>query len=110
MRTAHYPQDDEIIKACDELGILVYEEAPTWIGMSQNPEWYENFMKAAQAMVRNHKNSPSIFIWGAGINHRGAVHDVQFAVKQEDPTRLTSSQGSRWTDGRQVVGQTSLQT
>ncbi len=97
VRTAHYPQDDELIKACDELGILVYEEAPTWVSVSKEKEWYENERKATQAMIRNHKNSPSVIIWGAGINHRGAVPDMQFVVKQEDPTRLTASQNSRWT-------------
>ncbi len=96
MRAAHYPHDDEIIKACDELGLLVYEEAPTWISVSKEKEWFENFRRATQAMVRNHKNSPSIFIWGAGINHRGAVAESQFVAKQEDPTRLTASQSSRW--------------
>ncbi|MFI3320431.1 MAG: sugar-binding domain-containing protein [Rikenellaceae bacterium] len=97
VRTAHYPQDDELIKACDELGILVYEEAPTWISMSKDKEWFANFRRATQAMIRNHKNSPSVIIWGAGINHRGAVAESQFVVKQEDPTRLTASQNSRWT-------------
>ena len=97
VRCAHYPHDDEIMRACDELGILVYEEAPTWINISQNPKWYENFEKAARTMVRNHKNHPSIVIWGAGINHRGPVPQIHYAIKQEDPTRLTASQSSRWT-------------
>ncbi|MFI3248458.1 MAG: glycoside hydrolase family 2 TIM barrel-domain containing protein [Rikenellaceae bacterium] len=97
VRTSHYPQDDELIKACDELGILVYEEAPTWHGISMSEEWYDNLHKAAQAMIRNHKNSPSVFAWGAGINHRGVVAEMQFLAKEEDPTRLTGSQNSRWT-------------
>lgn len=97
MRCAHYPHDDEIMRACDELGILVYEEAPTWISISQKKEWYDTFEKAARIMVRNHRNHPSIVIWGAGINHRGPVPQAHYAIKQEDPTRLTASQGSRWT-------------
>jgi len=107
VRTAHYPQDDEIIKACDELGLLVYEEAPTWISISHKNEWYENAVQAARVMVRNHKNSPSVIIWGTGINHRGPVPEMQFAIKQEDPTRLTSSQSSRWT-GWQCSGWTDI--
>ncbi len=97
MRTAHYPQDDEILRACDELGILVYEEAPTWVSISNEKEWFKNFQTAARTMIRNHRNSPSVIIWGSGINHRGAVPEVQFLIKQEDPTRLTASQSSRWT-------------
>ncbi|MEL6591360.1 MAG: glycoside hydrolase family 2 TIM barrel-domain containing protein, partial [Bacteroidota bacterium] len=97
MRTAHYPQDDEIMEACDELGILVYEEAPSWISMSTDPRWWDNFEQAARVMVRNHRNHPSVVIWGGGINHRGYVARVHNVIKQEDPVRLTASQGSRWT-------------
>ncbi len=107
VRTAHYPQDDELLRACDELGILVYEEAPTWISISNEKEWFENEEAAARAMVRNHKNSPSVIIWGAGINHRGPVPEMQFSIKQEDPTRLTGSQSSRWT-GWQNSGWTDI--
>ncbi|MFS4468514.1 glycoside hydrolase family 2 protein [Maribacter sp. 2210JD10-5] len=107
MRTAHYPQDDAILDACDELGILVYEEAPTWIAVSQNEEWWNNLEKAARAMVRNHRNHPSVVMWGGGVNHRGYVPRLHDAVKQEDPNRLTASQGARWT-GWQASGLTDI--
>jgi len=97
VRTAHYPQDNALLDACDELGILVYEEAPTWTAMSQNPKWYENYEASTRIMIRNHRNHPSVVIWGAGINHRGYVPQAVLASKQEDPTRLTASQSSRWT-------------
>ena len=106
VRTAHYPQDDALIEACDELGMLVYEEAPTWISIG-NEAWFENLEKATRTMVRNHRNHPSIVIWGAGINHRGYVPSIHYAVKQEDPTRLTASQSSRWT-GWQSSGLTDI--
>nr|WP_320120688.1 glycoside hydrolase family 2 TIM barrel-domain containing protein [uncultured Marinifilum sp.] len=107
MRTAHYPQDDALIDACDELGILVYEEAPTWITISNNPKWWSNLEKAARRMVRNHRNYPSVVIWGAGINHRGYVPRIHYTIKQEDPVRLTASQGARWT-GWQASGLTDI--
>ena len=107
MRTAHYPQDDAILEACDKLGILVYEEAPSWIAISNEPEWWNNFEQAERAMIRNHKNHPSVVIWGGGINHRGYVPRVHNVAKQEDPTRLTASQGSRWT-GWQASGLTDI--
>ena len=107
VRTAHYPQDDALIEACDQLGILVYEEPPTWISISQNPQWYANEEQAARTMVRNHRNHPSIIIWGAGINHRGYVPQTHYAIKQEDPTRFTASQSSRWS-GWQTSGLTDI--
>lgn len=107
VRTAHYPQDDALIEACDELGILLYEEAPTWISMSQNDAWWDNLEKAARTMVRNHRNHPSVVMWGAGVNHRGYVPRVHNSIKQEDPIRLTASQGARWT-GWQASGLTDI--
>lgn len=106
VRTAHYPQDNALVEACDELGILVYEEAPTWISIG-NDAWFENLEKAARVMVRNHRNHPSVVIWGGGLNHRGYVPQVHLAIKQEDPTRLTASQSSRWT-GWQTSGLTDI--
>jgi beta-galactosidase len=106
IRTAHYPQDNALIEACDELGLLVYEEAPTWIAIG-NKAWFNNLENAARTMVRNHRNHPSVVIWGAGINHRGYVPGMHLAVKQEDPTRLTASQSSRWT-GWQTSGLTDI--
>ncbi|MFC1763777.1 glycoside hydrolase family 2 TIM barrel-domain containing protein [Planctomycetota bacterium] len=107
VRTAHYPQDNALLDTCDELGILVYEEAPTWIAIPQNEQWFENYDKANRVMIRNHRNHPSVVIWGAGINHRGYVPQAVLGCKQEDPTRLTASQSSRWT-GWQTSGLSDL--
>ncbi|MEM6642890.1 MAG: glycoside hydrolase family 2 TIM barrel-domain containing protein [Bacteroidota bacterium] len=107
MRTAHYPQDNALLDACDELGILAYEEAPTWISMSPNEGWWQNLEQAARIMIRNHYNHPSIVMWGGGVNHRGYVPELHNAVKQEDPNRLTASQGARWT-GWQSSGLTDI--
>ncbi|MGB5668758.1 MAG: glycoside hydrolase family 2 TIM barrel-domain containing protein [Maribacter sp.] len=106
LRTAHYPHDNAILEACDELGMLVYEEAPTWMSIG-NAAWFDNFEKAARAMVRNHRNHPSVFIWGAGVNHRGYVPRAHNIIKQEDPFRFTASQSSRWT-GWQTSGLTDI--
>lgn len=106
VRTAHYPQDNALIEACDKLGILVYEEAPTWINIG-GEAWFDNLERATRTMIRNHRNHPSVVIWGAGINHRGYVPRMHYAVKQEDPTRLTASQSSRWT-GWQTSGLTDI--
>ncbi len=106
LRTAHYPQDNAILEACDELGMLVYEEAPTWMSIG-NEAWFDNYEKASRRMVRNHRNHTSVFIWGAGINHRGYVPSAHNIIKQEDPFRFTASQSSRWT-GWQTSGLTDI--
>jgi len=102
VRLAHYPHDNAFIEACDELGILVYEEAPSWIN-SGTQKWTENLEEALRRAVRNHKNHPSIFTWGGGINHRGSFEPLHYAAKEEDPTRWTASNHSPWS-GAQRAG------
>ncbi|MEM6841324.1 MAG: sugar-binding domain-containing protein [Bacteroidota bacterium] len=99
VRLAHYPHDNSFLEACDELGLLVYEEPPTWIGIG-NEVWFDRLEEATRRMIRNHRNHPSVFTWGAAINHRGPVERLHYAAKEEDPTRPTSSNGSPWTGPR----------
>ncbi|MEM9983730.1 MAG: glycoside hydrolase family 2 TIM barrel-domain containing protein, partial [Bacteroidota bacterium] len=106
VRLAHYPHDNSFIEACDELGLLVYEEPPTWIGIG-NQTWLANLEEATRRMVRNHRNHPSIIMWGAAINHRGPVERLHYACKEEDPTRFTGSNGAPWT-GPQQSGATDV--
>ncbi|SNR30868.1 beta-galactosidase [Lutibacter agarilyticus] len=95
IRLSHYTQDDAFINACDELGILVYEEPSTWIEWGDEA-WFSNLESATRTMIRNHRNHPSIVFWGAGINHRGPVPQMQTVAKEEDPFRLTASASSPW--------------
>ncbi len=99
VRLAHYPHDNSFIKACDELGILVYEEPPSWIGIGDE-RWFANLEEATRRMVRNHRNHPSILMWGGSLNHRGPVPQLHYACKQEDPNRPTASNGSPWSGPR----------
>ncbi|UZO82306.1 DUF4982 domain-containing protein [Aquimarina sp. ERC-38] len=95
IRLSHYTQDDAFIKACDELGIFVYEEPSTWINWGDEA-WFSNLERATRTMIRNHRNHPSIIVWGAGINHRGPVPQMQTVAKEEDPFRITASASSPW--------------
>lgn len=106
IRLSHYPQDDAFVEACDELGILLYEESATWIDWEQG-EWMDRLEEQTRVMIRNHRNHPSIAIWGAGINHRGTVPRLAKACKEEDPSRLTASASSPW-NGMKHAGPTDI--
>ena len=106
IRLSHYTQDDAFIKACDELGIFIYEEPSTWIEWGDD-NWFSNLEKATRTMIRNHRNHPSIIVWGAGINHRGPVPRMQTVAKEEDPFRLTASASAPW-DGPKNEGITDV--
>ena len=95
IRLSHYTQDDAFIKACDELGIIIYEEVSTWIEWGDKL-WFDKLDVATRHMIRNHRNHPSIVFWGAGINHRGPVPRMQQVAKEEDPFRFTASASAPW--------------
>lgn len=106
VRLAHYPHDNAFIEACDELGLIVVEEPPTWIEFGDEV-WMDRLDLVTRRMIRNHRNHPSILGWGAGINHRGTIKRLHYAAKEEDPYRITMNNGTLWT-GEQHSGVTDL--
>ncbi len=106
VRLAHYPHDNSFFEACDELGMLIVEEPPSWIEFGP-PIWMDRLEESFRITIRNHRNHPSVWGWGAGINHRGAVKRLHYAAKEEDPTRITMNNATVWT-GQQHSGITDL--
>lgn len=66
VRLAHYPQDPEVYKACDELGILVWDEIPWCRGGVGNDAWKTNTKNQLREMISQNFNHPSIIIWSLG--------------------------------------------
>jgi len=56
LRTSHNPPTPELLDACDELGMLVFDETRM---MSSNPEGLSQFGN----LVRRDRNHPSVFMW-----------------------------------------------
>lgn len=96
IRLAHYPHDDAFLDSCDELGLLVCEEPPTWIEFG-SPLFMDRLEQAQRVTIRNHRNHPCVWGWAGGINHRGTVRRLHYAAKEEDPTRITMSNSTLWT-------------
>lgn len=67
VRTCHYPNDPRFLDLCDEMGMLVWEEAHAR-GLSekqmQNPAFMPQQELSVREMIDQHMNHPSIFIWG----------------------------------------------
>ena len=66
VRLAHYPQDPEVYRACDELGLLVWDELPWCRGGVGNNEWKKNAERLFVEMINQNYNHPSIIIWSVG--------------------------------------------
>lgn len=112
IRIAHYPQDPEILRAADELGLLAWEEVPLVNYMNTKPEFLENSEHMIKEMIRQHYNHPSvimwgsmneIFLWGPNEDRAKTQEDPVYAnkvreyaikldsvIRREDPTRYTT--------------------
>jgi beta-galactosidase len=66
LRTSHNPPTPELLEACDELGMLVFDETRM---MSSNPEGLSQF----DNLVRRDRNHPSVFMWSMG-NEEGQAN------------------------------------
>jgi beta-galactosidase len=66
VRLAHYPQDPEIYKACDELGLLVWDELPWCRGGVGNDNWKKNTKNMLTEIIAQNYNRPSVIIWSLG--------------------------------------------
>ena len=66
VRLAHYPQALEVYRACDELGLLVWDENPWCRGGMGPQEWQENTKNIFGEMIVQNYNHPSIILWSIG--------------------------------------------
>jgi beta-galactosidase len=71
IRTSHNPPSREFLEVCDELGLLVLDEAfDTW-NVEKVPNGYNLFFKEwaerdIKDMVKRDRNHPSIIMWSTG--------------------------------------------
>ncbi|SDS24419.1 glycoside hydrolase family 2 protein [Microlunatus soli] len=67
VRCAHYPQSPDFLDACDELGIMVWEEPPGWQYLGDDA-WRQLVVDDVGAMVLRDRSRPSVVIWGVRVN------------------------------------------
>lgn len=93
VRCSHYPQSPHFLDACDELGLMVWEEPPGWryIGAASSQEL---IARDVRDMVLRDRNHPSVIIWGTRVNETGgytALYRRTAQIARElDGSRQTS--------------------
>jgi beta-galactosidase len=82
VRCSHYPQSPYFLDACDELGLLVWEEAPGWHNVSSNPAWQNIVIQNVRDMVIRDRSRPSVAIWGTRLNETADVPGLWETTRQ----------------------------
>ena len=92
VRSSHYPASTHFVNACDELGLLLFEEIPGWQHIGDD-KFIENALNNLSEMILRDRNHPSIILWGVRINESTDHHDFYTKSNQLsrklDPTRPT---------------------
>lgn len=103
VRTSHYPQSTHFLDACDEYGLLVFEEIPGWQHVG-NQEWRDLSVQYVETMIRRDWNHPSIILWGARVNESGDNHDfytrTNALARKLDDSRQTGGVRFRYNSER----------
>ncbi|MDQ6936917.1 MAG: glycoside hydrolase family 2 protein [Actinomycetota bacterium] len=94
VRTSHYPQAPSFLDACDELGLLVFEEMPGWQHIGDEA-WQDLACRDVAEMVIRDRNHPSMVLWGVRVNE---------SDDRESFYRRTNEIAHRLDDSRQTSG------
>jgi len=70
VRCSHYPQSEAFLDACDELGLMVWEEPPGW-GWVGGDAWQELVFRDVEAMILRARNHASLGTSGQPVPRPG---------------------------------------
>ncbi len=105
LRLGHYPQDPEIYRACDELGIIVWDELPWCRGGLGDVAWQATTKRLFAEQIKQNINHPSIVFWSLGnevywlpdfdggddtTKLNAFVTELNDIAHELDPSRLTA--------------------
>ena len=109
VRTSHNPPSEDFLRACDELGLMVIDEAFDGWAIQKNPyDYHLRFKQESSddvaAMVLRDRNHPSIICWSIGneILERKEIASIttaqrlKKAILKHDKTRPVTEALCAW--------------
>ena len=104
IRLGHYQQSRIVLNLCDSLGIIVWEEIPWCRGGIGGDIYKDQARRMLTNMITQHRNHPSIIIWGLGNENdwpndfpefdqekiRSFMTELNDMAHQLDSTRMTA--------------------
>jgi beta-glucuronidase len=99
VRLAHYTHNENMTRAADRLGILIWAEIPVYWNMAwENEATRENAKNQLTEMIHRDKNKASVILWSVSnetpvsLKERDDfLQELLRITKQIDPTRLTTA-------------------
>lgn len=98
VRLAHYPHSAEMVRAADEMGLLVWSEIPVYWDMAFANEQTLSEAKTMMAeMIERDQNRASVIIWSVGNETPETAERLAFmrslidGTRARDPHRLISA-------------------
>lgn len=96
VRCSHYPQSPHFLDACDELGLMVWEEPPGWQYLPVGDTAFAQLVvDNVHDMVIRDRNRPSVVIWGTRLNETCNVAPLYARTRD----LVDALDGSRQTSG-----------
>jgi beta-galactosidase len=93
VRCSHYPQSPHFLDACDELGLMVWEEPPGW-AYTGDAAFEQIVLQNVHDMVVRDRNRPSVIVWATRLNETASAVDLYAQTRQLaydlDGTRQTT--------------------
>ncbi|MBV8933683.1 MAG: beta-galactosidase, partial [Kutzneria sp.] len=93
VRCSHYPQHPAFLDACDELGLLVWDEAPGWQYLGDT-DWLRRSYDDVGGTIARDRNHPCVVVWGVRLNETADdtafyTHTQQLAHQLDDSRQTT---------------------
>ena len=101
VRCSHYPQSPHFLDACDELGLMVWEEPPGW-GLLGGAAWQDLVLGCVHDMVVRDRSRPSVIVWATRLNETPPAPRLDARARQ----LAYDLDGSRPTTGAMIVHST----
>ncbi len=98
VRLAHYPHDENMLRAADEMGLMVWSEIPVyWAVQWENAATYANAEWQLTEMIARDKNRASVVLWSVanetplGDARLKFLSSLANKARELDPTRLITA-------------------
>jgi beta-glucuronidase len=105
VRLAHYPHNEHVARAADEMGVLLWEEVPVyWTIQWDNPDTLANAKAQLTELIERDRNRASVIVWSVANETPVSEPRTRFlkalveTARSLDATRLVSAAMEPHTD------------